>query len=112
MVPVSLSMLGLGLTHATKLFIGWFGPRGLASIVLALIVLEEEGVVGREEAFTVVVITVLFSVFAHGLTARPLARAFGRHCERANMPDAPEMEEVMPIPTRFRGEEEEERMMA
>ena len=109
MIPVIISMTGLGLTWATRLFIGWFGPRGLASIVLALIVLEERGVLGREEVFTIATFTVLLSVYAHGLTARPLARAFGAHCARTGDADAPEMLDVMPIPTRF---SEDERTMA
>jgi NhaP-type Na+/H+ or K+/H+ antiporter len=100
MLPVAISMLGMGLSNPTKLFLGWFGPRGLASLVLALIVLEEEALIGREQVFTVAVITVLVSVFAHGATARPLATAFGRHCERIGTADAPEMQEVKPIPTR------------
>ncbi len=100
MLPVALSMIGMGLDHSTKLFLGWFGPRGLASLVLALIVLDEEALLQREEVFTVAVITVLISVFAHGATAQPLATALGRHWERAGMADAPEMQDVKPIPAR------------
>jgi NhaP-type Na+/H+ or K+/H+ antiporter len=48
---------------------GWFGPRGLASIVFILIVLAEEGLPGSHAMFLVVAWTVAFSIFAHGLTA-------------------------------------------
>ncbi len=59
------------------LFIGWFGPRGLASLVFALLALEELGPVAKE-AVSVVAVTVLLSVLAHGVTAGPLAARFGR----------------------------------
>jgi NhaP-type Na+/H+ or K+/H+ antiporter len=50
-------------------FVGWFGPRGLASIILALVVIEEPELTGIDEIFRVVTVTVLLSVFAHGLSA-------------------------------------------
>ena len=102
MIPVAISLLGLGLTRTTSLFVGWFGPRGLASIVLALIVLEEERVAGHELLFTVATVAIFFSVVAHGVTARPLSAAFGQHCKRVGAVSSPEMEDVVPIPTRFR----------
>jgi NhaP-type Na+/H+ or K+/H+ antiporter len=82
------------------LFLGWFGPRGLTSIVLGLVALEEaQGLPGREEIGLVVVATVLLSVFAHGLTAAPLCGQFARQAA-ALAPDAPEWREVTAIPTR------------
>jgi sodium/hydrogen antiporter len=58
---------------------GWFGPRGLASIILALVVVEEEpGLAGIDEIFLVMTVTVLLSVFAHGVTAAPLTRLYAR----------------------------------
>ncbi|MEU7907637.1 cation:proton antiporter [Actinoplanes sp. NPDC049118] len=75
MLPVCLVLLGARLSPATMAFVGWFGPRGLASIIFALIALEEL----HGEADRVVAIigtTVLFSVFAHGLSAKPLANRY------------------------------------
>jgi len=74
MLPVYLSLTGTGTDHYSKLFLGWFGPRGLASIVFAIIVLNENLPGGKTLVITVVC-TVFLSVFAHGLTANPLANA-------------------------------------
>jgi NhaP-type Na+/H+ or K+/H+ antiporter len=63
------------LSTKDKLFIGWFGPRGLASIVLVIIALEEsESIPGMAVVVTVVLVTVVISIFAHVITAAPLAR--------------------------------------
>ena len=77
MLPVYLSLIGTGTDHHSKLFLGWFGPRGLASIVFAIIVLNENLPGGKTLAITVVC-TVFLSVFAHGLTANPLANALAK----------------------------------
>ena len=77
MVPVALALIGAGLDRSTILFVGWFGPRGLASLVFALLALEELGS-GADEAVAVITITVLLSVIAHGLSASPLANRYGR----------------------------------
>jgi len=72
MAPVALALLGTRLSRATVLFMGWFGPRGLASIVLALVYLvHEAGLAGDSTVRLAVMATVLLSVFAHGLTAQP-----------------------------------------
>ena len=76
MLPVFLSLTGTGLTAADKLFIGWFGPRGLASIVFLVIVLNEH-LPGGEILKQTVVWTVIISILAHGLSANPLARLYG-----------------------------------
>lgn len=78
MLPIWLSLIGSGLSSYEKLFLGWFGPRGLASILFALLVLEEFDVPGGEEIAACVVLTVLLSIVAHGLTANPLSNLFGR----------------------------------
>ncbi len=77
-VPVALSLLGMGLRAPTVLFFGWFGPRGLASIVFALIAVEELGVDHPviDPVAGVIGATVLLSVFAHGLSAAPLCRRY------------------------------------
>jgi NhaP-type Na+/H+ or K+/H+ antiporter len=77
MVPVALVLLGAGLDRGTVLFVGWFGPRGLASLVFALLALEELGG-DAEEAVAVIGLSVLLSVVAHGLSATPLAARYGR----------------------------------
>ncbi len=74
MIPVLISLAGTGLPLDTKLFIGWFGPRGLASIVFIIIVLDEH-LPGSATLGMTVVCTVLLSVLAHGLTANPFAAA-------------------------------------
>jgi NhaP-type Na+/H+ or K+/H+ antiporter len=76
MLPVALVLVGSGLSSRTVAFIGWFGPRGLASIIFALLALEE--LHGEAEgAVAVIGMTVLFSVFAHGVSAQPLASRYG-----------------------------------
>ncbi|MBG6225096.1 NhaP-type Na+/H+ or K+/H+ antiporter [Arthrobacter sp. CAN_A2] len=77
MLPVALSMIGSGVDRSTVLFVGWFGPRGLASIVFALLALEALGP-AADEAVTVIAVTILISVLAHGLSAAPLATRYGR----------------------------------
>ncbi len=104
MVPVAISLVGSGLHRDSVVFIGWFGPRGLASILFGLFVLEEVALAGRSEVFLVVTWVVLASVFAHGLTALPGVGWYaGRYEEMADqhheMPEAVEVEE---IPTRIR----------
>ena len=76
MLPMYLALAGSGETSAAKLFLGWFGPRGLASIVFAVIVFSYNLPHGELLAKTVVY-TVLISVIVHGLTANPLARWIG-----------------------------------
>lgn len=77
MLPVFVSLAGTGESLGSKLFLGWFGPRGLASIVFAIIVLEK-GVPGGKFIATVVAVTVVFSLVAHGISANPLARLMGQ----------------------------------
>lgn len=79
MLPVALSLIGAKLSWDSIFFIGWFGPRGLASIVLALLALEELKFFPGDNIFiTVVFVTVLLSVFAHGFTASPLSNLYVR----------------------------------
>jgi NhaP-type Na+/H+ or K+/H+ antiporter len=79
MLPVALSLYGTHLRGVSVLFAGWFGPRGLASIVLGLIVVEEASLLpGRDEIEAVVALTVLLSVLLHGITAAPLSAVYAR----------------------------------
>lgn len=70
MIPVWISLIGSGLNTELRLFIGWFGPRGLASIVFAVIVMQEK-LLAQQELITTVICTILLSVILHGLTANP-----------------------------------------
>jgi sodium/hydrogen antiporter len=76
MVPVALALAGRRLGRGAVAFVGWFGPRGLASVVFALLALEDLDQ-SAEPAITVIAFTVLLSVVAHGLSANPLARRYG-----------------------------------
>jgi NhaP-type Na+/H+ or K+/H+ antiporter len=77
MLPIYLSLSGTGESAASKLFLGWFGPRGLASIVFAIIVINK-GVPEGKFIAMVVVLTVFLSLVAHGVSANPLARLLGQ----------------------------------
>ncbi|AMV47731.1 cation:proton antiporter [Paraburkholderia caribensis] len=77
LIPVAIALSGTHLSWPTVLFMGWFGPRGLASIVLGLVYLEgDSGLPGEQTIKVVVMATVLLSIFAHGLSASP---AIGRY---------------------------------
>ena len=82
MVPVAIALAGAHLGWPTVAFVGWFGPRGLASVVFALLALEELGNAATP-VVTVITITVLISVVAHGVTAEPLADRYAARLARA-----------------------------
>jgi hypothetical protein len=96
MAPVALALAGAGLGRRASAFIGWFGPRGLASVVFALLALEDLGEQVARPAVTVIAVTVLSSVIAHGASAEPLARRYGplltpaaKHDDPAGLPELP-----------------------
>ncbi|MEX3916301.1 cation:proton antiporter [Paraburkholderia sp. BR10872] len=94
MIPVALALKGTHLSSPTVWFMGWFGPRGLASIVLGLVYLEGETTLPGEQTIKLVVMaTVLLSIFAHGLTALPAINRYSR-AVAALGEDAPERETV------------------
>jgi NhaP-type Na+/H+ or K+/H+ antiporter len=78
MLPVALALVGLRAQPPTVAFVGWFGPRGLASIVFAIIVLEGSALAHGDLVVATVFFTVALSVYAHGLTAQPLTNAYAR----------------------------------
>jgi NhaP-type Na+/H+ or K+/H+ antiporter len=97
MAPVALSLIGAGLGRPAVAFVGWFGPRGLASVVFALLALEDLGKPAAP-AVSVIAFTVLLSVVAHGLTADPLAHRYGPRL--AITADGPEDPAIPQMPAR------------
>jgi len=95
MIPVAISMLGVHLRLDTALLMGWFGPRGLASVVFVLMTYEAFHEAGQSADLLVdtAAWTILLSVVLHGVTAVPLANWYGRRLERADAA-APELVEV------------------
>ncbi len=77
MAPVLLCLAGTGMRLADKLFVAWFGPRGLATIVFGVIVFNEK-LPGNDTVIAVAGGTVLLSVIAHGISANPLVKAIAR----------------------------------
>jgi sodium/hydrogen antiporter len=82
MAPVFLSLAGAGVSASEKLFIGWFGPRGLASIVFAVIIFDA-GVEGRDTLAVATAFTILLSIVAHGATANPFIAMLARRRQGA-----------------------------
>jgi NhaP-type Na+/H+ or K+/H+ antiporter len=92
MLPVAVALWGTRLSSATVLFMGWFGPRGLASIVLGLVYIEQA--MHQEGLSTIrlaVMATVCLSIFAHGLSAAPGMELYARKIAELE-PSAPEHE--------------------
>lgn len=94
MLPVSLTLRGTGLSRRAALFIGWFGPRGLASVVFALLAVEDLGA-RADTAVAVITTAVLLSVLAHGVTAEPLASKVGPTLEPTPAPMSPRSSEAL-----------------
>jgi NhaP-type Na+/H+ or K+/H+ antiporter len=97
MLPVAISMIGTRLSAASLLFMGWFGPRGLASIVLGLVAMHEVQTAGTSLMRLGLMATVLLSIFAHGLSVTPGIKLYARQIARLGA-DAPEYEAVPEIP--------------
>ena len=107
MLPVAIAMVGSHARAPTVGFLGWFGPRGLASIVFALIVIEESALPHEHLIVLAIYLTVGLSVLAHGLTAAPLAERYARWFERHPRDKPPPMESVPTDVTRVRGPAQE-----
>jgi NhaP-type Na+/H+ or K+/H+ antiporter len=97
MLPVAISMVGSGARWETIGFLGWFGPRGLASIVFAVISVQEAHLRGAETILLTAYLTVGMSVLAHGITAAPLARRYARWYA-THLPDRRPAMESVPAP--------------
>jgi NhaP-type Na+/H+ or K+/H+ antiporter len=96
LLPVAVAMLGTGMRRVTVGFLGWFGPRGLASIVFVLILVEQTDLPERPLLLDVVTWTVALSVYAHGLTAWPGANRYA-DWYAAHARDHPVMPESTPV---------------
>ncbi len=98
MIPIAIALLGSGVRLPTIFFLGWFGPRGLASILFVLLILEESSVPHRDELLVITVVTVALSALLHGITAAPLANAYGRLA--ASMGECEENQPAAELPLR------------
>ena len=103
MLPVAMAMLGSHARPPTLAFLGWFGPRGLASIVFAVIVIEESNLPHEHLIALAIYLTVGLSVFAHGLSAAPLADRYARWYQQHPPDEPPPMESAPTDVTRPRG---------
>ena len=82
-VPTMLSLLGTPTDRVTRLFLAWFGPRGIASILYVIIAVQTIGSIkGHETIYAVISLTILLSIFAHGLSAGPLASLYARYIQQ------------------------------
>lgn len=102
MVPIALSLIGTGVSGPTYAFLGWFGPRGLASFLFALLILEDSQAPHIKVILATTIITVAVSTLLHGLSAAPLARIYGAMVAAvfAKTGACEEMKSVTPIPMR------------
>jgi sodium/hydrogen antiporter len=103
MVPVAISMWRSRARVPTLGFLGWFGPRGLASIVFAVIVIEESQLPQEQTIVFAIYLTVGASVFLHGLSAAPLAKRYARWYSAHPRDKVPSMEGAPAEVTRVRG---------
>ena len=103
MLPVAVAMLRTRARAPTLTFLGWFGPRGLASIVFAVIVIEESNLPHEHLIALAIYLTVGLSVFAHGLSAAPLANRYARWHQQHPRDQPPPMESAPTDVTRPRG---------
>ncbi len=102
MLPVAIAMLGTRASPATLAFMGWFGPRGLASIVFAVIVVEESQLPHQQTILLAIYLTVGLSILLHGATAAPLADRYGRWYQAHPRETQPSMEGAPATVTRPR----------
>jgi NhaP-type Na+/H+ or K+/H+ antiporter len=102
MLPVALALLGSGARRPTVAFVGWFGPRGLATIVFAVILIDESSLPREHTLLLAVVATIGISVFVHGLTAQPLTNRYVGWYASHPREQLPSMESVPAAPHRWR----------
>lgn len=85
MLPVAFCLMGTKLSKFSIAFIGWFGPRGIASVLYLIIVVNTLGLPGYERMLAIIVLTVLLSIFLHGITAVPLSRLYASRAAEDGM---------------------------
>jgi len=100
-LATAVALVAARLSSRTVAFLGWAGPRGLASIVYAVLVVDVGGVPGAETVLNVAAWTILLSVLLHGLSAAPLSRLYGHYVDRSLPMNAPERQEVTNLPVRL-----------
>ena len=105
-VPVALALVHSGLDRRTVVFVGWFGPRGLASIVFGIIAVDALPSAEGKPIISLIMLTVLLSVLLHGVTARPLARRYGEQADNLEG-DAEPSTRVVQLRPRHLGEHSE-----
>lgn len=111
MIPVFVSLIGKRLRWETTLFLGWFGPRGLASILFVLLVLDHANLTHASLVFDTVIVTVALSVLLHGLTALPGVSAYAaalKICQRRGDDLSSEQQTVTLMPLRLSAAPESE----
>jgi NhaP-type Na+/H+ or K+/H+ antiporter len=102
MIPVTLALIGMNARRPTVSFLGWFGPRGLASLVFVVIVQDSGALAHSELIVSTAVATVVLSVFAHGMTAIPLVNRYATWYHAHE--EKPEMESEHVHLSRWRGQ--------
>ena len=100
MAGVLLALARSGMLVRTRVFVGWFGPRGLASILFALLVLDEVGGEAGETIFVAATVTILASILAHGMSANPWTARLSAHLSLVGE-GRPEMSESAEMRTRW-----------
>jgi NhaP-type Na+/H+ or K+/H+ antiporter len=103
MLPVALSVGASGIRPSTTAFLGWFGPRGIASILFALVLFEETALAEPGSPARIIwdttAVTVFLSIMLHGLSAVPLSRRYGKYIAKVKEQDAAMDDmEAMPVP--------------
>lgn len=83
MLPIAISLTGLKLGLHTMVFLGWFGPRGLASVLFLLLVMQSTDLLRESELLAAVALTVTLSIILHGVTAAPWAQCYGRIADKS-----------------------------
>ena len=100
MIPVALALAGSGLNRAGVAFVGWFGPRGLASVVFGLIAVDALAPEQSKVVLAAVTVTVALSVLLHGVTASPFAARYGASITAARPHSSTEPPETKPLAIR------------
>jgi NhaP-type Na+/H+ or K+/H+ antiporter len=98
MAPIALSLTGSGLERSSTLFLGWFGPRGLASILFAMFILDGSSLASAQTILIIVMVTSAVSILAHGLSSAPAAKWYGNRI--VEMKNTEEARPVTTMPTR------------